>query len=179
MTRAPVPTLEACFSSMRRSPPPNRIRIGFNRKRNAARESAPSTPRPASFTAVFPRRQIAIAITANTAGLIPARTDAACGSDPKRTYAHANAPVMSVARHAEPGPARANESYIDGHLGGRGPRDKIRRSQHVQELLACYPLSLADNLSLEERNVRCRSAKTDGPQLQEEGGQFAQSAELG
>jgi hypothetical protein len=43
-------------------------------------------------------------------------------------------------------------------------------------LLSRHPLSLADNLSLEERDVRCRSTEADGAQFQEESRQFPQSA---
>ena len=48
--------------------------------------------------------------------------------------------------------------------------------RQVQDLLHAR---FRDNLSLEERNVRCWSTEADGTQLQEESRQFAQSAELG
>ncbi len=59
--------------------------MGLTSSRNAPRASPANAARPASGTAAFPNRQIAIAMTAITAGLIPAKTDAACGKVPNRT----------------------------------------------------------------------------------------------
>ena len=74
-------------------------------------------------------------------------------------------------------PARTNPTLIAISVDV-GPGDKVRRSQHVQELLSSYPLSLADYLSFQERNVRCWPTETDRAQLQEEGRQFAQAREV-
>jgi hypothetical protein len=77
--------LADCRNTMPKTPPANRIKIGLSPTKNTTRDNAPSTPSPASLTAVFPKRQMAMVITATTAGLIPVRTDIACGNDPKRT----------------------------------------------------------------------------------------------
>ena len=66
-------------------PPPNKIATAFSPKKKAANARAPRAANPKSLTAVFPNRQMAIAITASTAGLIPAKIAAACGRLPKRT----------------------------------------------------------------------------------------------
>ena len=73
-----VRTLAALFASIPSSPPTNRIAIGFTPRKKAASDNPPSTANPKSFTAAFPRRHIAIPITAITAALIPASTGTAC-----------------------------------------------------------------------------------------------------
>ena len=79
------------------SPPPKRIAIGFRPNKNAASENPPSRASPTSFIAVFPKRQIAIAITAMTAALVPPRSDTAGVKAPNLMYAHANIPVIRAA----------------------------------------------------------------------------------
>ena len=94
--------------------------MGFKPRKNAATDNAPRAASPASLTAAFPKRQIANAITATTAGLIPISTDATCGNDPKRRYAHANPPViraagrmkLAPATHSPAQPPRTNPTLI-------------------------------------------------------------------
>ena len=67
------------------SPPPSRIAIGLNPKKNAASATPPSAASPTPLTADLPSFQMAIAITEMTAALMPSNTDPARGRAPNRT----------------------------------------------------------------------------------------------
>jgi hypothetical protein len=51
-------------------------------------------------------------------------------------------------RQEEPGPAGAKIAQLDRHLGRVRPRDEVHESDQVEELVAAYPGSTANDLVL-------------------------------
>jgi hypothetical protein len=89
--------------------------------------------------------------------------------------------VISAAGAIKLAPATASPAHparakpIDGHLSGVWSGNEVGQAQHVEILLACYPLPLAYDFIFHQRDMRRWAAKADRSQFEEQHGQGAQA----